>query len=368
MILKFYYCLCFLLYFNSGFPQMSKLFKDSLDESSCFFFTGECHLKKDYRYSLVLFENLYQHHRVRKIIIEFPNEFEFGFNKYINDPAPKNTDYLDLFATEMLKNQEDCKEFLEKIRLLNMSVSSDKEKIHIICPDINRSIYYALLSIASSTDPEKINNLEIYESFMKIFKLKRRHFDDNQYEKAVTLVYEIKKFLDVYENDFRNIYKDDFVKMKKTIDKLHNTTVLYQTYKVIPDSIREQIMFENIFDDYQQNPEVSYYGNFGLYHTMLNCHIDDVTLGGLQVKNSLAQRLNETKELKGKVVSMVYYYAGGDDKCMWEISGNSPLSPFEAEKFKNIDFSNGNVIIQSKDLVKSKDLETKFQYLIISNK
>ncbi len=225
----------YLLNFINCYGQVqSSSFIDSLDKSYRFFFTGECHSKKDYNHSLTLFKKLYHSHHVRKIILEFPQELEFGFNKYINDSSPKDSDYIDLIALGKINTENEFHDFLEKLRLFNRSKSSIDDKISIICPDICNSIKYALLSIILSTEKHCIiTNRELDDLFYKILKLKMKHFDNNQDKKTVVLVYELKYYLDSYPTDFKVLYKSDFTAVKRKINCLYKSTLAYQIKKFL---------------------------------------------------------------------------------------------------------------------------------------
>jgi hypothetical protein len=342
---------------------------NSFDKTTRLFLTGECHLKRDYSHMFSLFQQLHDSNHVCKIILEFPQELELGFNKYINDPSPDKQKYVEIFAAQLMKDEEGCEAFLEKMRLFNLSISDPRDKVFIVCPDVSRSIVSGLLTVLAATNLSDINNPEIDRCIGKIFKLRLRHFNDNQYKKAVVLVYELKDYMTTYESDFKAIYKTDFEAMKKKIDCLYLATLEYQTHTEISDSTRERLMFQYLTQEITAHPGLNYYGNLGLYHIMLNCSLEDITRGGLQVEKGLAQSLNEVPELKGKIVSMPYVYCRNDalrESCRWKISGKYPLEKEEEEKYALLSDDTAYYIVPSKKLVNSKSLEDKFQYLIIS--
>lgn len=371
MISRFLIVCTFLVTVNKINCQAPVSTMNSLDKTTRLFLTGECHRKRDYPHQFSLFQQLYTTNHVRKVILEFPQELELGLNRYINDPSPNKEEYVELFTTQLMKDEEGCEAFLEKLRLFNLSISNSGDKVFIVCPDISRSIVSGLLTVLAATKPGDIDNPEIYKCIRKIFKLKMRHFNNNQYKKAVLLVYELKDYMTAYESDFKAIYKADFEAMKKKINYLYLTTREYQSHKEVPDASREQLMFNILAQDMMQNPGINYYGNFGLYHILLNCNLKDITLGGLEVEKSLAQLLNETPELKGKIVSMPYFYCKNDsltERCRWKISGKLPLEKEEEEKYRLLSNDTGYYAVPSKDLINSKALEDKFQYLIISSR
>ncbi len=123
-------------------------------------------------------------------------------------------------------------------------------------------------------------------------------------------------------------------------------------------------------DDYYQNPGACYYGNYGQLHTLLNCNLKEVTSGELLINKSMAQRLNETKELIGKIATMPYYYLNSDSSqttCHLKIFGKNILTNEEELKFRNTLNVNEYFYLSAKNQLTRKDLKDMFNFIIIKN-
>ena len=359
----------FLFIFAYGMGQNASQFQlDSLNKRYLFYFTGECHTKKDYKYTFELIKHLYITNKVRRVILELPQEYEFVLNQYINDSTSKDSDNIFLFEKHHIQKQIEFYQFIEKLRLFNHSL--EKEKISIVCPDISKTVDYAFYKIGLIKMLGVTHNEYVNKYIDNALTVKRIHLTNNQYKKTVKNIYNLKTCLEIFESDFKDLYKENFLAVKREINCLYKVALAYQKYKVIPDSVREQLIFESIMDDYTRNIGICYYGNYGQLHTILNCNLNYATSGNIQVNKSMTQRLNETEELHGKIATMPYYYLNNDSSsiaCRLKIFGKNILTTEEELKFRNTLNANECFYLSTRYQLTRKDLKNMFNFIIIKN-
>jgi len=283
-------------------------FLSSLNDKYKFYFSGEFHSYTNYASRYQLLTKLYATNNVRVLVLETFKEYEFDFNRFI---LTEDTDtyFLRSFHKGLMMNKpQEFDAYLKKIKQFNSGIKDSSQKISIICADINPSLSYAMLQFSFIYHDGYTENKELIKYIKKAARIGLWSTEARNTKRKRKVIYKLKQLLDTNQKDWRDLYTNYFNDAKRAVNGLYRNACAYEQSKVISDSARERIIYENILEAYNYAPNVSYYGNFGQMHTLLNCNPSTVFQYDIAITNSMANMLNTTPALKNKVCSMPYYY------------------------------------------------------------
>lgn len=364
------FALCWSLLCSNVYAQRTHLsFLDSLDGKYKFFFLGECHPQKDYAHMHDVLLKLYSSQNVRQLILELPQEYEYGFNSYLRDTGKPDLHKIKLEYDIETDKEQDLYKFLEQLRVYNKSVEDSTQKLSVVCAEITPFVSTGLFKFGMEMKRGNTKSKEIKKAIHEARKVRLFSALNNRDEKTVSTIYTLNKLIDSCEAEFRILYGADFTSVKRRIKVLYKNTVACQNYQVIPDSVRERLIYENIMDAYHSNPQVSYCGLYGLLHTLVNCDVKSFTSNQVEMHANIATRLNETSGLRDQIFTMPYYYLVQDSlskACDLKYYGKDLLDLNEIKKYNLQIGQNKYLYVPVTNLIREKELGLLFKYVVIS--
>lgn len=349
----------------SSLSQVKLLFSENQQQSFNFFLTGECHLKTDYNHYYSLFAELYQTHQVRNIILEVPQEYEYDLNKFIN--SKETTVGLINLGAITLHDEPGYYRFMERLKEFNLSIKDTSQRISVTCADISPMLSNALFRLSLIDQEGTTSNTKLFHTIKKAGRIGIWGTSKNNSRK-IKLVYQLKHLLKDNEQDFHDLYKQNFGYVKRMILSMCYNADVYKEHEKYVDSLREKCMYENITRVYRDFPNEKYYGNFGMVHLSLAPYEKGFLDKGWGVSKSLACMLKETPGISP--MSIVYYYVNIDEiakSCRMNVYGEDILT--DDEKIKYLTDVGQNYFFVPIDEIKNHEkLKSVFHGLIISGK
>lgn len=339
-----------------------------LDRNCKFYFSGEWHSRTDYENRYELLTKLQATGNVRILVLEISKEYEFDFNRFVCTDN-NDTYFLKTFHKGLLMNKpEKFDEYLKKVKKINEGFSDPSQKITVICADISPSLRYAMFKFRLIPPIGNTMNSTVIRAIKNAGRIGRWGTEKKNTPKQIRIAYELKRSLENNTQDWKDLYKDYFPLAKRAVNALYRNAKAYKTYTVMPDSVRERIIYENILEAYNDRPDVSYYGNFGQMHTLLNCDPSAVIPGQLQIASSMANLLNNTEGLKNKIFCMPHYYLslGISSPTGTKYYTNDFLTEEERTFYAGEIKNKNRLYVPIQSLRRYKELNGMFNYLIIS--
>ena len=343
--------------------------KDKKDDYK-FYFSGENHSHTNYTNRYELLTTLYVNNNVRTLVLEAPQEYEFYFNQYITT-ADTDTYYLTIFHKyTFMRTPEEFDNYLKKIKQFNEAIKDSSQKITIICADRISSLPSGMYRFSFIYQDGNTNNKALLKYIEKAGRIGMKSNARKNSKRKIRVVYKLKSLLDANEQDWKDLYLDNFNMAKRAINSLYRHAKVYNEHKVMSGPDREKMIYQNILEAYNENPNVSYYGNFGQAHTLLNCNPSIIINNPFNFTSSMANELNKTAGLVNKVFSMPYYYLGMSKTFTVDevtYTNKDYLTPEEKEKYqKQFDKEGKFIYVPLNQLKKKDELQNMFHYLIIS--
>ncbi|MDR2009368.1 MAG: hypothetical protein LBQ22_02670 [Bacteroidales bacterium] len=339
------------------------------------FMLGEYHFRKENaEIFMKVFTNLYQNANVRIIFMETSMAHGMILQNYLETGDEKSLDYITRASQFPKFHYEKLKHFYDKL--------PNDDKFHIIGVDLDNYdmntnfVFIAELLFKDKKMPEtlksslntlagitEINNKNIKPMVNKIF-------DDFQNNK--------KQYYSILSDDYI-VYRDLIYRAKKSLN------FEYYNYNrgqdSIPQTMRENYMYNNIVNNIKKYPDCNYFGQFGLAHIGLTHFLLIPEEKNIE---SFTTKLNtrETSPVKGKVcsTSILYYNTNvmsfniENYKVISQLTQlmykNSMKKNFPAKAYKLIrkNTEKNNIYILKLDNEDSPFIEIarkKFQYIII---
>lgn len=345
-------------------------FLGQLKDSCKFYFSGEYHSNTSLENDYDLLMYLYTNNNVRVLVLEAPQEYEYSFNQYVTT-ADTDTYFISHFADHLRFNSRPVfLDYLKKIRTFNASLKNRYQKISIVCADINYSLSNALYDLTFIEHDEYASYKEILKCLREAEKIGLDADPDKHIKSRIELASQFKYLLDMREEQWKVMYQKNFPQIKMAIHALYRNAEVYYKYGIMSLPPREEIIYENIMEAYKENPDVSYFGNFGQMHTLLNCNVANLIKSDVAPASSMANELNKTEGLEHKVCTMPYYYLTQNNKPILdgkEFEDIVFLTQQEVDKYKKMFDAEGKpVYVPINKLQKADELEDMFNFIIIT--
>lgn len=323
-----------------------------------FFFVGEDHAgKKNGEIHSLLLKHIYSKKKQLYILYEAPLSLEHSIKAYIYEGDTIEYQYLYGSFTYM---PEEEMYFLKQIRSLVKKGYNIKISTIDIENNWNLTIKRLQELIPSAAPPVKIEKVINSIKNAKFIDSQNTEFKTSEYNSFHLLEKKLEKDLKTDSKLYSEYLKENYNEFEE-ISKRFFLGIKFDTGKIGTknSNAREVEMYSNIIQILKQNPNDTYYGGFGFFHTTLS----PMRVGLFRKQASLASMLNNKigSPVKGKICSTaidyVNYKTGFNFFFMNPIYypqflkySNSPLTMFKLDG-ENTPF---------------KDMAEKFQYIVIN--
>lgn len=357
---------------------------DSVFQTKKIFFTGEDHRFIDANNSttLAFLKYLNQKQGVNHLMLELGYSWGEIANRYIQ------TGDSALFELLQYSSHNSFNVFFKELYEYNKNLSPEN-KIQIHGIDVERFYELALLHLnflipsTKEVPNELILSIESIQSLAKYVEIQGLQEKENEEEEESTeedsseeedeysssldiSKYSIFQSIDSILSDFqrnRKLYEEfldsNFAEFEKITQELKN----YKQWRIYENSsmvqrfiFRENYMFQNMKLLFEEFPNAKFYGQFGRCHVSLIRTKDDCNWVDFR---SIANRLQEYKHTKDKVVSIGIFYASKP-----EYESSRMVKQYMKDLAKKAPENEINIFSLDTSIIK----EVKYNYILIDKK
>lgn len=330
------------------------------NDSNVIYLSGETHDSKGNKLlELILFKKLYAENNVRFLLLESVKGAEEIVGKFLLDIDDKRLKSVCLITFNTY-DQESIDFFIGLKKFWQSLPSEGKFQVRAVDAESNpASIIYYLFHLLPNINQDSIEK-KAY-SFSEIRKMNLKIFLPGK-RKTLKLLHKIKKENSLYPDLYSNYLGKNYKTFLNMVDAGISGLTFTKKYDSKSLELREITMYQNIKLLLEENPNFSFFGQFGRVHIPISnqknwLHVSDW--------ESVAARLNTNDDspAKGKVCSILYYYANIDDKNNYYTESiikkedlplflkySSPITLFKLDG-ENTPF---------------KEMAEKFQYIVIN--
>lgn len=296
------------------------------------FFTGEVHaIDKDAIFDIKMVKYLQKEIGLKYYLGEMGHSNAHFVNKYLEsgDESKLEKTFKQIEGTAG-DNKDDYNFFKQ---LYDLNATLDKEdKIRIVGIDIEHNPMSAHDYIKDIAKNEEIK-IEAVEELLISLKNYYQKGRTKERESAIDdldiKVSEVIKDMDVNEEKYINLFKEDIEGFKIVIENLKVMTVAYKDESKF-NVTRENQIYENFLLQDSKIEDGKYYGQWGMGH-VYQCEVNN---DGNPME-FLAAKINNSEKYKDKVVSMAYVYE--EDKTRTVTSGYTINTNLFSEYIKSED-------------------------------
>lgn len=357
---------------------------DSVFQTKKIFFTGEDHrfIEANNSTTLAFLKYLNQKQGVNHLMLELGYSWGEIANRYIQ------TGDSALFELLQYSSHKSFNVFFKDLYEYNKNLSPEN-KIQIHGIDVERFYELALLHLnflipsTKEVPNELILSIESIQSLAKYVEIQGLQEKENEEEEESTeedsseeedeysssldiSKYSIFQSIDSILSDFqrnRKLYAVFLDSNFTEFEKITQELKIYKQWRIYENSnmvqrfiFRENYMFQNMKRLFEEFPNAKFYGQFGRCHVSLIKTKDDCNWVDFR---SIANRLQEYKHTKDKVVSIGIFYASKP-----EYESSRMVKQYMKDLAKKVPENEINIFSLDTSIIK----EVKYTYILIDKK
>lgn len=303
-----------------------KLFDNVRDDSVRIFFAGENFIqKKNNDFSLSIFRYLNNKKGVNSFVMETPYSVKYMFDSWV-----KNKEEIFFYGkVNGLKNYNSIK-YKELFKELYIEKVENNKSFNLHSIDIEYDLLQAIncIGVIMGRHPSKVEKVKEIEE-----KVDYAHIVDYDIKYQESLVVELSELLNSDKSYFKILFKDDYIYFKKIIEgmmrKLEFDRIMLKDGEIIAGNYREKILYENLKEILELEPESKFYAQIGAIHLLDNVLLEKVKrLWGINTLESLSNLIKKDNIKTYKIwywydkITVTFYYPN-NAKYLSNISDSS---------------------------------------------